>query len=171
MIDTYLLIVCRLNYPHSIWNHVHSFWLLSPFWMMYEAKNCVIQMFRCTFCNLLLIFSISPLHNFVNCCNWMILLSTFFSEMLLKSVGTIHFICVGSECEIGCCLLFFVSAPLSFRHTQCNAMKNWWIYWWWKSSSNKWEKHEDDNDQMYTTHFLLVIFLKSNFDSLGKWFR
>lgn len=107
MIDTYLLIVCRLNYPHSIWNHVHSFWLLSPFWMMYEAKNCVIQMFRCTFCNLL-IFSIFPLHNFVNCCNWMILLSTFFSEMLLKSVGTIHFICVGSECEIECCFFFFL---------------------------------------------------------------
>lgn len=122
MIDTYLLIVCRLNYPHSIWNHVHSFWLLSPFWMMYEAKNCVIQMIRCTFCNLLLIFSISPLHNFVNCCNWMILLSTFFSEMLLKSVGTIHFICVGSECEIGCCLLFFCFGSTLFSsHTmQCN---------------------------------------------------
>lgn len=121
MIDTYLLIVCRLNYPHSIWNHVHSFWLLSPFWMMYEAKNCVIQMFRCTFCNLL-IFSIFPLHNFVNWCNWMILLSTFFSEMLLKSVGTIHFICVGSECEIGCCLLFFYFGSTLFSsHTmQCN---------------------------------------------------
>lgn len=122
MIDTYLLIVCRLNYPHSIWNHVHSFWLLSPFWMMYEAKNCVIQMMWCTFCNLLLIFSISPLHNFVNCCNWMILLSTFFSEMLLKSVGTIHFICVGSECEIECCLFFFYFGSTLFSsHTmQCN---------------------------------------------------
>lgn len=55
---TYLLIVGRLNYPHSVWNHVRSFWLpsylfLSLRWLSKNRLNTLmhlLDLLLCTIC-------------------------------------------------------------------------------------------------------------------------